>query len=629
MLAARMQQGFGVSVVVKALAHEIARGGDHTVHVGCLQSDPTFGGLPVSIVDDDLDSVRGLAEESAADVIVAHTTPFFEMLPMLQERWPTIAWEHGDPTPALFAADREERERIADAKRRLVYPSISGVVAISEFVRSDIGWPAAVVIPNGCEHVDEAFRNGDPAPFERGDSGKLRVGTLCRFGRGENRYKGYDLLLELIARLSGDDRVQFVAAGRGDVADVQQLRSTGVQVHLNIDEAAKRAFYRSLDVFVSTSLWEGCNLPLLEAQACGAVGVALDTGAHPEVTLFPLRSLSEMEAFVASLAASPERARELRALSSSFVRENFSWDRSAARFLRYLERNLPRGPERGRHMPSPRPSPGSASGNGPARPEDLRCAAVIHLFYEDVFDELHEAVARVPIATDFFVSVRQDASESFVARVADALPRARVVRVPNQGFDVAPFALFLREVVDANYDVAIKVHAKRSSNIITGELWRRDMLRKLLGSEGQILAILERFLRRPDLGVVAPAGYVVSGVDVMGTEANARHLRALAERAGVPFTRDFRFAAGTMFWFRPRALARLADLRLSPDDFPVSRGERDGTLAHAVERFIGLAADADGYTVEPTPGGEMAVNLSVIHLGAREIPVERAREGAH
>ena len=203
-----------------------------------------------------------------------------------------------------------------------------------------------------------------------------------------------------------------------------------------------------------------------------------------------------------------------------------------------------------------------------------------------------------------------------------------MAEVPNRGFDVAPFAGFLPEIVEAGYDLGVKVHAKRSSNIVTGDLWRRDMLRKLLGSEGQIAAIVEELLRKPGLGVVAPAGYVVSGVDMMGTEENARLLRGLAERAQVPFTRDFRFAAGTMFWFRPAALARLADLRLAPDDFPVAQGERDSTLAHAVERFVGLAVGADGYTIEPTPGGEMGVNLSVIHLGARPIPVERARENA-
>ena len=42
-------------------------------------------------------------------------------------------------------------------------------------------------------------------------------------------------------------------------------------------------YYAACDVYATGTMWEGFNLPLVEAQACGKPVVAFDIGAHPEV----------------------------------------------------------------------------------------------------------------------------------------------------------------------------------------------------------------------------------------------------------------------------------------------------------------------------------------------------------
>ncbi|MBO9578929.1 MAG: glycosyltransferase family 4 protein, partial [Microbacteriaceae bacterium] len=50
-----------------------------------------------------------------------------------------------------------------------------------------------------------------------------------------------------------------------------------------VDDDVLLAMYRSTDLFVFPSLYEGFGLPVAEALACGAVSIASDTSSLPEV----------------------------------------------------------------------------------------------------------------------------------------------------------------------------------------------------------------------------------------------------------------------------------------------------------------------------------------------------------
>ncbi|WP_207461059.1 glycosyltransferase family 4 protein [Azospirillum sp. SYSU D00513] len=339
-----MSRGFGVSVVVENLARRLTARGI-PVTIGCMEHDGTLADLDIRQVEAQPAAIAELADSVGARTLVAHTTPFFEALPELQGRFSCWAWEHGDPSPFFFEHDREERERIIRHKQEHVYPALAGVVAISDFIRHDIGWPRSHLIFNGCDHVPDRGSKG-LQDFPLGDGAPLRVGTLMRIGPGEARYKGLQLFLDLVAaaRAAGIDLEAHVM-GRGEPEHAEPFRVAGIITHLNATDEERADYLRSLDVFISPSQWEGCNLPLLEAQALGTAGLAYDTGAHPEMTPILAADGTEMMALLRAYARDRGLVRRHSLLCYRFARGKYRWADAAEETVRLFGLSAAAAPE--------------------------------------------------------------------------------------------------------------------------------------------------------------------------------------------------------------------------------------------------------------------------------------------
>ncbi len=62
-------------------------------------------------------------------------------------------------------------------------------------------------------------------------------------------------------------------------------------------------YYGSCDVYVTASMWEGFDIPIVEANACGKPAVAFDVGSHPEVLKKgTLVKAGDVEGFAAAVA---------------------------------------------------------------------------------------------------------------------------------------------------------------------------------------------------------------------------------------------------------------------------------------------------------------------------------------
>jgi glycosyltransferase involved in cell wall biosynthesis len=150
-----------------------------------------------------------------------------------------------------------------------------------------------VVIPNG---VPEGTHFGPKAPDE---SGQLRLLTVARY----EPYKRLDQVVRVLRALEGKavgtiatnpDGESWLAKEAPDLLASQRLT-----VHARVTGEAITALYRTADVLLHPSLYEGYCLPAVEAMAQGcavvyqsgsavdeivsdAVGIAMDRGASTD-----------------------------------------------------------------------------------------------------------------------------------------------------------------------------------------------------------------------------------------------------------------------------------------------------------------------------------------------------------
>jgi lipopolysaccharide biosynthesis protein len=241
----------------------------------------------------------------------------------------------------------------------------------------------------------------------------------------------------------------------------------------------------------------------------------------------------------------------------------------------------------------------------------VKTAVVLHLFYPEQWPQFLALWERVWPDVDLFVTVSGPEAGRAKALVQCSAPKARVFEVPNRGRDVAAFLRVLPVLLQEGYVCACKLHTKRSDYADSDGLgWRLDLWQGLLcgGEETERLRAL--FAANSAIGLLGLNDYWVSVQNYR--DSHHERVRELAQRL-MPEQRedDWHFFAGTMFWFRPQALSPLLELGLDIEAFEPEHGQREGTLAHAIERVVALAARAGGHMVSLFTPGRPPMHLPV------------------
>ena len=225
-----------------------------------------------------------------------------------------------------------------------------------------------------------------------------------------------------------------------------------------------------------------------------------------------------------------------------------------------------------------------------------RLCVVLHAFYPELLDEFLLPLRSLEVPHRLMLSTVVTCEKLVRQRITALGMTAEIHVFENRGRDVLPFLQIASRLLDEDESLVLKLHTKRSLHRGDGDVWRQDLLAKLL-APGECGRILQAFQAQPELGMVVPDGHLLSLRSYWG--ANATNVQSLCRRMGIGEidVGAAAFPAGSMFFARLDGLRPLLDTPLELLEFEPEAGQKDGTMAHGIERVLGLCVQAAGMRV--------------------------------
>lgn len=228
------------------------------------------------------------------------------------------------------------------------------LIADSRYTRDDLlklpefaeRWVEVVPLATDIGDLDETGSSAVQA-VPAGERFVLYVG-------GFMRHKNLPRLLEACAELRHEIPHRLVLVGalraRPARALAEDVRRFGLQdrvtVLSDISEAQLAGLYRTCELFVYPSRYEGFGLPVLEAMACGAPVLCSRASAIPEVggeavRYFDADSRTDLVSGIRDLLTDARARSRLSELGKSRARE-FGWEQTAERYSALMRDALAR-----------------------------------------------------------------------------------------------------------------------------------------------------------------------------------------------------------------------------------------------------------------------------------------------
>lgn len=211
-----------------------------------------------------------------------------------------------------------------------------GAISISQFLQQRLEKETGLISEVAYPKIDiSQFHEGlDGLPVRE----KYNLGSsplLVYIGR-ISPHKGVHLLIEafnLVRQEIPDAKLLIVGKHTfpGYSKKLKELADDSVIFAGYVSDEELPHYYAACDVYTTATMWEGFNLPLVEAQACGKPVVAFNMGPHPEVVkdgetgfLVPPGDTSALAKAMIKLLKDDNLRQEIGKNACKVVRERFT-----------------------------------------------------------------------------------------------------------------------------------------------------------------------------------------------------------------------------------------------------------------------------------------------------------------
>jgi rhamnosyltransferase len=237
-----------------------------------------------------------------------------------------------------------------------------------------------------------------------------------------------------------------------------------------------------------------------------------------------------------------------------------------------------------------------------------KVAVMAHIYYVEMLPEFVELASNVPGNFDFFATTSSEENRKKIEAGLQAFQcggrkEVRVVE-QNRGRDMSSLFISFRDVVlSGEYAWILRLHSKRTPQVSwqIGQSFKRHLIDNLVPSRQFVQSLFDLLEQEEyrNVGVVAPpVVHIAFGTLGHSWYSNRKPVEKIARdlNIDVPLDEATPVAAyGTMYWFRPQALAPMFQHEWKWEDYNPEPHHSDGGLAHAQERLICYCAQQQGF----------------------------------
>ncbi|MCX6006506.1 MAG: glycosyltransferase family 4 protein [Chloroflexi bacterium] len=272
------------------------------------------------------------------DIVYSHQYPMNWLAFQAKKRFKVkyIYYDYGITPPEAFSTFAERiYMRIFNSLSILTAAKADEAISISRYLhyelKKDTGLISEVVYPR----IDTGrFRPGIDSSAIKQKYGIANEPLVLYVGR-ISPHKGVHLLIQAFLEVQRQiPGIKLLIAGKHTFTDYSRrlisMSNSSIIFAGYVPDEDVPAYYAACSVYATATLWEGFDLPLAEAQACGKPVVAFNLGPHPEVVLegktgylSPTGDVHAMAAAIRSLLTDDAARERMGKDAAEFVKEKF------------------------------------------------------------------------------------------------------------------------------------------------------------------------------------------------------------------------------------------------------------------------------------------------------------------
>ena len=226
------------------------------------------------------------------DMVISHFYPMNLIASLAKKKYDVkyVYHNHGVGYDRLFSNLAERvYMKIFGYLNKISLKNADEAVSVSKFLQSELLKETGIKSKVQYNKIDSRKfnRNVDRKIIRKKFRIKKNEKLLLFVGR-ISPHKNVHSLLKIFDIVSGKSaNVKLLIVGKPTFPlyynELKKAANKNVIFVEDVEDEELPFYYGACDLYVTASLWEGFNLPIVEAQACGRKVVAFDVCSHPEV----------------------------------------------------------------------------------------------------------------------------------------------------------------------------------------------------------------------------------------------------------------------------------------------------------------------------------------------------------